>query len=629
MSRVPDKGQSRRWHNARDAGICYDQLVAFASDGAPLGIRLVSPARSPVFPLLFRLLAILLCALPARADLVLQEKVSALPFPHQGPFVRGADGAIWGVDPAGALVSHDEGRTWEPKVIYDGQRFQASGERALLRTKAGALVYAFLNRKEIAFTWDDAKGGPQEGCRLPVYIARSADDGKTWAAPVLLQDGWCGAVRQMIQLRSGRLVLVCQQAKANPGRHVTIQYLSDDDGRTWRASDTIDLGEAGNYRDPVTGLRATTHGGGLEGTVFERAAGDLWLWLRVPHGCFFGSTSKDGVKWTVPAPTMVESSDSPGTIVRLASGRLALLYNRYRDPVKKLARREALSIAFSENDGVTWTTPQVIALKTLPDGRKDGSDYWVSYPYVFEVSPGRLWISTMQGRLSAALNEADFLTPVARPLDGPATRVIMLGDSITKGARPGVKPREVFAAQTEAALRAAGASARVHNVGIGGERTDLALQRLDRDVISQRPQFVTVMYGTNDSWVDEGKPDSRLTAQQYDANLREIVRRLQVAGIAVVLMTEPKFGEQNKRNGLGEDPNDRLGRFMAITRTVAREMRVPLVDHFAGWAVEQQQGRTLQAWTTDGCHPNAEGHTDLAHRITPVLQPLVVAAPRN
>ena len=625
----PDKGQSGGRHNPRDAGFLCDQLVAFASGGPPLGISPPSAERSHVFPLPLRLFAVLLFALSARAELVLQEKVTALPFPHQGPFVRTADGAIWGVEPAGALVSRDEGKTWEAKTIYDGQRFQASGERALLRTKGGALVYAFLNRQELVFKWDDAKGGPQEGCRLPVYISRSADEGKTWAAPVLVQDGWCGAVRQMIQLRSGRIVLICQQAKANPGRHITINYLSDDDGRTWRASDPIDMGEAGNYRDPVTGLRATTHGGGLEGTAFERSGGDLWLWLRVPHGCFFASTSNDGVKWTVPAPTMLESSDSPGTIVRLASGRLVLLFNRYRDPVQKLARREALSIAFSENDGVTWTTPQVIALQALPDGKKDGSGYWVSYPYVFEVAPGRLWISTMQGRLSAALNEADFLTPVVRPLDGPATRVVMLGDSITKGARPGVKPTDVFAAQTEAALRAAGAKVRVHNVGIGSERTDLALQRLERDVISQRPQFVTVMYGTNDSWVDEGKTGSRLTEQQFEANLRELVRRLQAAQIGVVLMTEPRFGEQNKRNGLGEDPNGRLGRFMEITRTVARDTRTPLVDHFTGWADEQQRGRTLQAWTTDGCHPNPEGHGDLARRLTAVLQPLVAGAARN
>jgi acyl-CoA thioesterase-1 len=186
-----------------------------------------------------------------------------------------------------------------------------------------------------------------------------------------------------------------------------------------------------------------------------------------------------------------------------------------------------------------------------------------------------------------------------------------------------VSPTQVYAARLEAALRAGGVRARVHNAGIGSERTDLALARLERDVISQRPQFVTVMYGTNDSWVDAGKNSSRLSEGQFEENLREIVRRLTAAKIRVVLMTEPKFGEKNPRNGLGEDPNLRLGSFMAITRKVARDTGAPLVDHFADWDAAQRNGKILQDWTTDGCHPNPAGHADLAQRIAATLGPLV------
>ncbi|MFM9080367.1 MAG: hypothetical protein ACKOTE_09585 [Opitutaceae bacterium] len=37
----------------------------------------------------------------ARADVLLHQKVTALPFSHQGPFVRAADRAIWGMDARG------------------------------------------------------------------------------------------------------------------------------------------------------------------------------------------------------------------------------------------------------------------------------------------------------------------------------------------------------------------------------------------------------------------------------------------------------------------------------------------------------------------------------------------------
>ena len=568
------------------------------------------------------LLAMFLCFLTSHAEIVLRDKVAPLPFPHQGPFVRTADGAIWGVDAKGALVSRDEGRNWIARNIFDRQRFEPSGERALFRTEEGVILFAFLNRKELHFDWNDAKGGPQEGCRIPVYLQRSVDDGVTWEAPVMLQDGWCGAVRQMIRLRSGRILLVCQKAMPNPGRHVTINYFSDDLGRTWRPSDVIDLGAAGNYEDPVTGLRASTHGGGLEGTVLGRADGSLRLLLRVPHGCFFESISKDGVTWSRPQPAPIESSDSPAMMVRLTSGRVALVWNRYRDPVLRRGRREQLSIAFSGNDGLTWTTPQVIATKgAAPPGQSESSS-WISYPYVFEPTPGRLWISTMQGRLSASLAERDFLAPDPRTSRAAEVRIITLGDSITRGARPGVLPGQTFSARLQAALRTAGVAAGVHNVGIGGERTDQVLRRLARDVIAQRPDLVTVMYGTNDSWVDEGKVESRLTTAAYEANLREIVRQLRGAGIEVVLMTPPRFGERHRKNGLGEEANLRIGRYVERCRAVARDASVPLVDHFAGWAAAQQSGRLLETWTTDSCHPNPEGHADLAQRMLPVVLPL-------
>ena len=573
--------------------------------------------------MIFRLLRFvgLVFAAVVRAEIVLQENVARLGVPHQGPFVRDGDGAIWGVNEGGALVSRDEGKTWEPREIYDQKRYRSRPERALLRTKEGVLLYAFLNENEKVFKWDDKQGGPLDGCRLPVYVARSADEGKTWAAPMLLQEGWCGAVRQMIQLRTGRIVLVSQVAKANPGRHVTLIYVSDDLGKSWTTAEPIDLGMQGNYAGKVAGLSGSTHGGGIEATVFEKRNGDLKLLLRVPHGHFEEMTSKDGLKWVSAMPSTIESSDSPGMMVRLASGRVALLWNRYTDPVKKLGRREELSLAFSNNDGITWTTPQVIAVNRVPKGAREGA-HWISYPYAFEATPGRLWISTMQGGLRAELSEADFLAPVAVPLDGAAVRIVALGDSITRGARPRVTPQQTFPALTQAALRGAGVRAQVHNVGIGGERTDLALERLERDVISQRPDIVTVMYGTNDSWVDKGKMESRLPEQQFEENLRLIVSRLRVAKTRVVLMTEPRFGEENQRNGLGEDPNVRLARYMERVRVVAYELTVPLVDHFGQWTELQQRGQKLQSWTTDGCHPNIEGHADLAHRIVAVVEPL-------
>ena len=210
---------------------------------------------------------------------------------------------------------------------------------------------------------------------------------------------------------------------------------------------------------------------------------------------------------------------------------------------------------------------------------------------------------------------SDPVPPPTAPL-----RIVTLGDSITKAVRPGVTADETFAARLERALRRGGVDATVYNVGIGGERTDQALLRLERDVLAHRPHLVTIMYGTNDSYVDPGKTASRITADAYRANLEQLVDRLRAAGALPVLMTPPRWGRAAKRNGLGENPNVRLEPFVDVCRQVAEERRVRLVDHFADWSAAESGGEDIGTWTTDQCHPNPAGQARLAGKIVPVVR---------
>jgi acyl-CoA thioesterase-1 len=202
----------------------------------------------------------------------------------------------------------------------------------------------------------------------------------------------------------------------------------------------------------------------------------------------------------------------------------------------------------------------------------------------------------------------------------------MLGDSITKGVRSGVTAAETFASRVQDGLQHNGIAAEVTNVGIGGERTDQALVRLARDVVALEPHIVAIMYGTNDSFVDSGQRDSRLTEHEYRDNLVQLVERLRRAGIQPLLMTPPRWSAAAKQNGVGEHPNQRLEKYAARCRDVAIELNVPLVDHFAHWTNKERSGQNLDAWTTDTCHPNPAGHEVLAELIVPAL--VEMSAPR-
>lgn len=202
-------------------------------------------------------------------------------------------------------------------------------------------------------------------------------------------------------------------------------------------------------------------------------------------------------------------------------------------------------------------------------------------------------------------------------------RIVTLGDSITKGVRPGVTGAETFAALLQRHAREAGYEAEVLNVGVGGERTDQALERLDRDVLAKSPGIVTVMYGANDSYVDPGKIAPRLTPAQFRENLERIVDRLQAAGARVVLMTEPRWGAKPSPNGLGEHPNVRLEQFMILVREVASAKKVAIVDHFEDWTRREKAGLDLATVTTDLLHPNPAGHRLLADALWPILEPMM------
>ena len=74
-----------------------------------------------------------------------------------------------------------------------------------MRTKSGVVVYAFSNAKETVFKWDQKNNQPLPEHHNPIYVVRSLDDGQTWEEPRLVQAGYCGALRNLIEPRSGRM----------------------------------------------------------------------------------------------------------------------------------------------------------------------------------------------------------------------------------------------------------------------------------------------------------------------------------------------------------------------------------------------------------------------------------------
>lgn len=330
-----------------------------------------------------------------------------------GPFIRLKDGSILAVDEQNSLLSKDEGKTWtEHKIFPNPDAFKISGERVLLETKSGVIILAFMNMKEATkLQWNKETSDFPEA-NLPTYVARSLDGGKTWQDIKKLHNTWTGAVRTIIETRNGNIVFTSMMMAHNPCHHTVLTYTSFNDGLDWTRSNIIDLGGKGD------------HSGVTESTIAQLKDGRIWQLMRTNWGTFWEAYSEDeGVTWKNIGTTTIDASSAPGLLKRLESGRLVLLWNRrfpvgsktYRfrggdgqfSEISASNHREELSIAFSDDEGKTWSAPQVIA-KNLKYEGTDRMASWIAYPFAFEVKPGELWITTMQGGLKMKLLEKDF-----------------------------------------------------------------------------------------------------------------------------------------------------------------------------------------------------------------------------
>ena len=287
-----------------------------------------------------------------------------------GPFVELADGGLMTIDPQGVRISRDDGKTRsEARRVCEGLDGLSEGREpassSIVRTRGGALVIVYLDSTTYNFSWDNKINQPKDDCRLEIWAVRSLDGGKTWIDRQRILKGYNPNFFGFIQTRGGRLVATVPHLVRDPGRYAACSLTSDDDGRTWQRSNLVDLGGHGD------------HSGAMEPTVAEMSDGRLLMLIRTHWGRFWEALSDDGgLSWRTVRPSQIESTSAPGFLMKLRSGRLALVAN-------DKAGRANLLLTFSEDDGKTWTKPVVLARQ------KDGQ---LSYPYCLERRPGELWV---------------------------------------------------------------------------------------------------------------------------------------------------------------------------------------------------------------------------------------------
>ncbi|MCX6979115.1 MAG: GDSL-type esterase/lipase family protein [Verrucomicrobia bacterium] len=203
--------------------------------------------------------------------------------------------------------------------------------------------------------------------------------------------------------------------------------------------------------------------------------------------------------------------------------------------------------------------------------------------------------------LASTVAFASPITPPQFPVaDGQ--KIAFLGDSITEqGAGP-----QGYVTLVIKGLEANKVSAIAIPAGKSGHKSNDMLARVDRDVISKKPDWMTLSCGVNDVW----HGPNGVPLDKYQENITKIVDKAQAAYIKVVILTSTMINEDQSN-----EPNQRLAAYNDFLRTLAIEKGCLLADLNA----DMQAGLTKlgaerkdKYYTYDGVHMGPIGNEMMA-----------------
>ena len=200
----------------------------------------------------------------------------------------------------------------------------------------------------------------------------------------------------------------------------------------------------------------------------------------------------------------------------------------------------------------------------------------------------------------------------------PHSKVVFIGDSVTDAGRVQPVAEGLFDplgrgyvtfidALLTSSLPAAGL--RVVNVGTSGNTVlDLAA-RWEKDVVAQKPDWLSIMIGINDVWRQfdlPRMPETHVPRDVYEKTLTTLAQSTRSRVKGMVLMTPFHI-----ENLVDDAMRKRMTEYADVVRTLAPKVDAVLVDTqlaFDGMLAHMHSSAI--AW--DRVHPNQSGHMAIA-----------------
>lgn len=263
-----------------------------------------------------------------------------------------------------------------------------------------------------------------------LWMSRPA--GGDWGEPRALFRGYVGALRQVAEGASGRLVLAFAEwipgAEPKPpfGAH-RIRFAVSDDGEEWRIPEAA-------LQAPVPRAPNAPGFGAVEPSVAVLPDGRFWLLARTQTQYLWESHSRDGEHWEPLRRSRFASPSAPAYVVPLRRGGTVLLWNDDYQPARYAGRfvyggRDTLHAALSRDSGATWRGFREIYVDPLVMTPAPVGDFGTGYPTGAELPDGRVVALAGQGdgRMAWIVFRPDWLEERSASAPG-----------LAEGGRPGV-----------------------------------------------------------------------------------------------------------------------------------------------------------------------------------------------
>lgn len=193
----------------------------------------------------------------------------------------------------------------------------------------------------------------------------------------------------------------------------------------------------------------------------------------------------------------------------------------------------------------------------------------------------------------------------------PQQKIVFVGDSITDAGRREASPYGagyVNQARSLLMARYPELALRFVNRGVSGDTTRHLLDRWDRDVIAEQPDWLVLMIGINDVWRAFGLyPHECVPLPEYEAILHDLLKRCCSQTSARLILMEPYMIEPD-RSVLIRRHMDWYGE---VVRRLAGEYEAILV-RTQGAFDRALHYTTPRDWSDDQIHPNSAGHAIIA-----------------